>query len=305
MIPNGGPVSIQLHWTLAYKYFPLADSVLQFSQVCDQKCTLGPIPPVDYSMTLSRDGTADISDWFHLGVWEQKIYELPKIQKFTTEKIGNISSDDTLGNSLIGNAQIHIDQNISYLGTLKSGKIFGMRSLEKSTDIGIVTLDTFNSLMSFPFPIFSGKLDASKEFFILQKSKNEQDILSIHLSESMNFPFSEPIKMVDHTDLWKVTTDRSVYTFDGNTWTKNPRFSDFIDLDQTHRIGYIRASDVDKKSLGNYKQNGGIFVLLDRTDGSSQVVAENKDIIGFFSFGWFPVYLDTSSGDVYKVSITQ
>ena len=131
----------------------------------------------------------------------------------------------------------------------------------------------------------SGKLDASKEFFILNKGQNTQDILSINLLESMNFPFSETIEMVDHTDEWKVTTDTSVYTFDGNTWTKNPRFSDFIDIDPVHRIGYIRASDVDKKSLGNYKQNGGILVLLDRTNGNSQVVAENKDVIGFFSFG--------------------
>ncbi len=179
---------------------------------------------------------------------------------------------------MINSAKIHIDQNISYLGTLKSGKIFGMKSSEKSTDIGIVTLDTFNSLLSLPFSFLSGKIDGSKDFFILKKSENEQEILSINLLESMNFPFPDDIEMIDHTDAWKVQTDRSVYTFDGNAWAKNTRFSDFIDIDPVYRMGYIRADDTDKKSLGNYKQNGGIFVLLDRMNGSSQVVAENKDI---------------------------
>lgn len=62
VIPGGESAHVELDGNLAYKYFPLADKVLHFSQVCTDRCTFGPIPPVPYKMTVTRDGVPDLSD---------------------------------------------------------------------------------------------------------------------------------------------------------------------------------------------------------------------------------------------------
>ena len=303
VIPNGAPISIHLAGTLSYKYFPLTDKVLQFSQSCEAQCTLWPIPPVRYEVRISRPWTADIIDTITLWVAEQRVYTLPKIQEFSEEKIGNLSFESASANGLIENAKNHIDPNISLLWVLKSGKVFALRILEKSTDIGIVSLDNFSPLLSLDFPIISWKLESSKRFFILKKSDNEQDIISINLSESIIFPYAEDIQLVDHTGVWRVVTDRSVFTFEWDAWVKNPRFSDFIDIDSDYRIGYISEYDTMKKELGNFTQKWGIFLLLDRRNAGIQVLSENKNIIGFLYSENVPAYLD-QNGDIYKLSIT-
>lgn len=304
VIPNGAPVSLRLAGTLSYKYFPLADKALQFSQSCESQCTLWPIPPVKYEVQISRPWTADIVDTITLWVGEQRVYTLPKIQQFSEEKIEHISFDDTSANGLIENAKTHIDPNLSPLWVLKSGKVFALRTLEKSTDIGVVSLENFSSLLSLDFPIISGKLENSKRFFILKKSETEQDIVSVNLAESMIFPYSEDIRLVDHTSFWRVVTDDSVYTFEWGSWVKNPRFSDFIDIDSDHRIGYISENDQTKKELGNFTQKWWIFILLDRRNAQTQVLSENKNIIWFLYSENIPAYLD-QNGDIYKLSIIQ
>ena len=303
-IPNGGPVSIHLAGTLSYKYFPLADKALKFSQSCETQCTLWPIPPVRYEIQISRPWTADIIDTITLGIGEQKAYTLPRIQEFSEEKIGNLSLDNTPAYALIENAKNHIDPNISLLWILKSGKVFALRTIEKSTDIGALSLENFSPLLSLDFPIISWKLESSKRFFILKKSENEQDIVSINLSESIIFPYPEDIKLIDHTGIWRVVTDTSVYVFEWDSWVKNPRFSDFIDIDPNYRIGYISENDTIKKELGNFTQKWGIFVLLDRRNADIQVLSENKDIIGFLYTENIPTYLDRN-GDIYKLHIIQ
>lgn len=109
--------------------------------------------------------------------------------------------------SLLDNAHTHIDPTLSLLGTLTGGKAYAMRSAQKKSEIGILSLERFTPLLSLDFPIRSGYLDATKRFFILEKSDTESHILTTDLSESIVFPFPDQIVSIDHTDGWRVHTD--------------------------------------------------------------------------------------------------
>lgn len=47
---------ITLAGTLDYSYLPLADAALHYDIECHSECTIGPIPPVSYTITFSGSG---------------------------------------------------------------------------------------------------------------------------------------------------------------------------------------------------------------------------------------------------------
>jgi hypothetical protein len=66
------------------------------------------------------------------------------------------------------------------------------------------------------------------------------------------FPFRETILLVSYETTWKVLTTSGAYELRFDTWQKNPRFTDIIDISDRYRIGYISREDEGKLTLQNF-----------------------------------------------------
>lgn len=64
---------------------------------------------------------------------------------------------------------------------------------------------------------------------------------------------------------------------------QNARFTDFIDLSDQYRIGYISKNDTKKLTLANYPKNVSRLLLLNRSDATIIPIDTNIDIEGIFS----------------------
>lgn len=53
----------------------------------------------------------------------------------------------------------------------------------------------------------------------------------------------------------------------------NPRFTDYIDITDRYRIGYISKDDTEKLELSNFPTNESVFIRVDRDTGRSKVIA--------------------------------
>lgn len=73
---------------------------------------------------------------------------------------------------------------------------------------------------------------------------------------------------------------------------KNPRFTDYIDISPSLRIGYIAASDTEKLTLQNLKNDTSYIVSLDRDTGISKVLKTGMTIQGFLFHEEKPAFLD-------------
>ncbi len=105
------------------------------------------------------------------------------------------------------------------------------------------------------------------------------------------FPYSENIEIVDSADSWKVTTKQNVYTLEGDRWRENPRFTDYIDISPSTRIGYIDAKDRDKLILQNLPQGIPVIISVNRFTGKSEIMKTGLSIMGFFTLDGAPTIL--------------
>lgn len=71
-----------------------------------------------------------------------------------------------------------------------------------------------------------------------------------------------------------VTTEHGSYSYSDGVWLENPRFTSFIDLDTTTRLGYIDKTDTDKRLLSNISTKESLLFLIDRTTGKADIISE-------------------------------
>jgi hypothetical protein len=123
------------------------------------------------------------------------------------------------------------------------------RDSDTTRELGILTGDKFLSIKSLGPKVQSIKLDASGNFFII----DQRTILARNLEDEFTLPDAiiDPISLMRLTDGYKATTRTSVWTSEGDTWTENPRYSDYLDISPTERIGYIRSTDTARLSIAN------------------------------------------------------
>ncbi len=54
--------TINLKGAFKYKYFPLLDQAFSYQSTCTKSCIFSPIPPLEYSLTITSTGSEEISD---------------------------------------------------------------------------------------------------------------------------------------------------------------------------------------------------------------------------------------------------
>jgi hypothetical protein len=72
-VENAENYRVDLQGTLKARYLPLADKLLKFSDDCTGICTIGPIAPLDYQITLTSSGRVTLTDTIELQSGEKKI----------------------------------------------------------------------------------------------------------------------------------------------------------------------------------------------------------------------------------------
>ena len=93
------------------------------------------------------------------------------------------------------------------IAQIPSGKIYAIDNTQKGSEIGILTPDLFSPLFSLPFIPKKAKLDTSGKFLIFERDLNNQFLISLDGSISVNFPYSEEVKIIQYGDnTWKVLT---------------------------------------------------------------------------------------------------
>lgn len=100
----------------------------------------------------------------------------------------------------------------------------------------------------------------------------------------------------------KIRTENGVYTDQNGNWKKNPRFSDYIDVSDTLRIGYIDVSDTDMLSLQGFPSDRSVLVYLDRTTNTAFLLKNGLDILGFTSLQGEKA-LVTKDGKIYTLTL--
>lgn len=293
--------TVSLQWTLNYAFLPFADKALAFSQKCHTSCTISPIPPVDYSFTITADGKTAISDTLSLSHEKSYNYTFELLQEVKFEKVADFLYDESLPQTLALNANDTFTGSYISLWVLRNKHNFALRNNENTSEIGTITPDKFSPLFTLPFSFVSGRTDLSKNYFILERTSGEQYIVSPIWKNALIFPYPDRIVSLDkQNDVWKVKTEKSVYTYENNTWTENSRFSDYIDISPRYRIWYINESDVKKLNLGNFPSGHSLFLLLDRSNANISIIAKDRNIKGFLYYDWVPAYLN-GEWEIYSI----
>lgn len=261
---------IEMRWNLSYKYFPILDKTFYYKSACIWSCIFSPVPPVRYDIKITSTWAESIMDTVELGVGSLEKYKFTLFPALTMEPILSAAWLPTSDNGVIW---VSIDDAIITLERTSTGNV--IVSSQKNAPI-------FFTLSS----VKSTSLDLSRTCVILSSIANDRYLIDISTGENIVFPFSENIKLVSYLgeNLWKVRTEDRLYEYDGNSWSENLRFTDYIDISSRYRIGYIDANDQQKMSLSNLDSSESLLLFLDRKTGESRIVKR------WYTIGWFFYY---------------
>lgn len=105
------------------------------------------------------------------------------------------------------------------------------------------------------------------------------------------------------TMIWKIQTASWAYLYDGDSIIQNPRFTDFLDISSTIRIGYIDQTDKKRLELSNFPLNESVLVFLNRGTGDNYVLKKGISIKTlYFDLDWSPVYMDWA-GKTWEITL--
>jgi hypothetical protein len=167
--------------------------------------------------------------------------------------------------------------------------------------LGIMGTNGFIPLKSFSSSPQNIRLDETGEYFLVSYSSGETTILKRDLSTEFIIHSRTPIRSITgFPNEWKIRMMDTVFEYDGEKLRENQRFTDYIDLDSRYRLGYIAPQDTEKLQLSNLPIGNWVLVLLDRTHGTSQIIARSVliNILSFFQ--WSPIYQD-QEGKSWKI----
>ncbi len=277
--------NVELHGTFSYKYLPLADTFLSYNEECITSCTLWPLPPALYKITISSSGNVRQESEWVLASNEEKKVEYRILKDITILPI-EASSENITQN---------IPSMYTFLTAIWERKLV-VSQKESWSSLGFLISDVYRPIMELSRDEKDIGIDGSSQFIILQKSALTH-ILSTDFVSEVDFPlqYGIPKYVTFQEGIWKVQAPSWLYERDSSgKWEKNMRFSDYIDITPDHRLGYISASDTQLLTLNNLPSWNGVFVILDRVSWESYIVRDSFDIRWFFYESGIPMFHDES-----------
>ena len=296
---------ILLEGKLEYTYLPLADKMLIFREKCSSECTLI-VPPSNYNLTITSTWMNDVRDMVTIRLWTKQVYAVQVSKKFSYTSYALRQVDPILEQSLLNNANTHFWWKYRHIGTTSSWEYLTLREMRDEYSIGILSVEWFRPIQQLPFLQKNIWLDSSRWYIIIDWSQDDRFISSIDGKDTTVFPLDGKIEIIDYNrSLWKVQTDKGVYAYEGWKWKKNPRFTDYIDISDTLRIGYIDRKDSSLLELSNFPLDTSILLLIHRKTGESRTLRSWLDILGLYHHEWlWPVMLFSDATLGYLGDIT-
>ena len=283
---------------------PLADRVLTYESTCTENCTLSPILPAQYLLTLTSNGKTTITDHFVVNTGNKitKSYTFYDDAIFT--RTGTLLHENVNIQALLDDAKSQGVGDFTSIGVDIKGRLWVSRTLGTLTQIGILSSERFTLLRNIVTPVSSVTLDTAGSFLVIRLAWSETMLISIDLSEEkqVSLPDSSRIVSVIPGDIWKVRTDSGSVTLQDDRITTDIRFTDSIDISPEIRLGYIDKNDNQRLSLGNFPLGESVLIRLDRATGESHVVRTGMDIQFFLFYHERPAYAD-GAGTVFTIDI--
>ncbi len=270
------PYTVELRWALSYKYFPILDKAIYYKSTCKDACIFRPIPPIPYDINITSPWMEMISDKKTLMRGSADTYKIVFMPALILTPLGQYLREDT--------------QNIS-IGTSQAGEDIRM---EKSAT-GMIWF--FLSWSEVPFfsthaTIASVQIDRTHSSLIIDTMTREKYIVDIYTGESMLYDRGDDILSAVMSYSWKIRTNNELYEHTGDTWQKNMRFTDYIDISPRWRIGYIDAWDTPIHAVQNISPQESLLILLDRKTGVQKILKKGTQISDLFFYLWKPAYRD-------------
>ncbi len=291
LIDNNEPFTVSLVWRLEYRYFPLLDQVFHYKSTCTSSCIFTPIPPLIYDLRISTPWREDIVDRVVLKTGESKKYQVALPQAVFFERVASMPHAIPAFNM----------ESYTSIGVSSKGKVIAIENKLEGGSAWVIHNGKFISLFRSPASLLGSYLDASREFLISPNSQTHQLLFRLTGTEpGIVFPTLDTIIMVTNDEVWKVRTEDALYEYIGKEWKKNPRFTDYINLNNRYRLGYISDTQWEKLQLQNFPKDDSILILLDRVSQEVSLVRKDMDIKGFFFYDGIPAYLD-NGGDIYRI----
>ncbi len=295
------PFTLDLQGTLSSSWLPLADKFLHFQEICVSSCTLSPVPPVKYSLTITSTGRVDIHEDFTLDSGESRKLLYTLNNDIQIKESGGESLDTNLGKAIVDNANTTLHADFSLVGVGERNRVYALRKQNNQVQLGILSLEKFTPFRTLPVEIQSMVLDRTWRFFLATLPNNRTFILSVNMDQETEVPVY-PDSVVFMNDIWKFQTSSWVYTYDGEELQENPRFTDFLDISPSIRLWYIDKDDTSRLSLSNFPSGESVLISLDRTTGKSYVVKKGLGIRTLFFHGATPAYIDPSE-NIWDIQI--
>lgn len=299
---SGAVFLVQLHGSFWVDGLPLMDKALYYEKKCIESCVIDPVLPARYTLSLTSSGKAIISDTILVNMGEKisKVYHFENDISFAP--VGTIHRDEELGTSLVENAKKQNLWDFTLIGTDIQNRIWVRRSWEKSTQIGILSVERFTPIRSIITPIVNASLDESRSVLVFDLASSRTLLLPITLEGEREIPTISWIRVVTLAsgDIWKIRTDSGSMDIKNDRLIEDIRFTDAIDLSNQIRIWYIDKNDIAKLSLGNFPSTTSILIRLNRATGESVVLRTGFDIRALFFYQKKPAYFD-DSGNIFII----
>ncbi len=296
--------SLRLEWTLDNDNLPLADRFLVLEKECIKICTISPIAPVKYNLSIMSSEKTTIEDMIVIWMDEDKVVSYNLVDEITLESIEYAPSGDTiLWESILASAQVQDPQaQYSLIGIDAENNIYTIRKIYGRTELGILTSERFTPLYVIPDGVGDFSLDRTGQYFIAPIGDTGTIVLSLDMSEKKEIPIVWVTGYAQKYWQEKIYTRSWILMLSGERYVPNLRFTDYIDISPYQRIWYIGADDSDRLALSNLPLWKSVLVLVDRSTGEDVIIKRGIDIDRFFYLRSTPVYMD-QSGKVYKFAL--
>ncbi|MBC7503907.1 hypothetical protein H7169_02965 [Candidatus Gracilibacteria bacterium] len=292
----------QLSGSFELDGLPLADKALTYTQTCSGSCTISPILPAKYSLTLTASGMTTIADTFSIDTGEKIVRSYLFTDTMVFRSMGSIARDDTFALSLIDNARVTKIGEYTLIATDIQGRVWVSNKKDTIVQVGILSNERFVPIRNISTPIVRTTMDITRSVVIINLASSQTLFIPTDLSgekEILIIPDRPIISVVPGTP-WKILTSSGSYELSGERLIEDIRFSDSIDISPQIRLGYIDKKDSAKLTLANLPLGQSLLIRLDRRTGESIIVDSGIDMVTFFRYRDRPSYID-SSGNVHSI----